>query len=549
MELRRYQEEAIEAMKNYKGRGGLVILPTGAGKSVVVQKISKNYFEALIVAPRKILVEQYKNKYNLPSICYNSLKKEDMNKYDLILFDEAHFCSRGIRWFKDFLEEYKGQYFGLTATPYRENDDMILKDKFFNEIIYHKEVFELTSQEYLSPINFVPMEQFNDYLREFSVINSSEIGKEGDILCDFLIEIYNREKENGVVLVFLPMIDVCNEVGRRLIERGYSTKIINSKVKCDVSDISIYNFCLNVDMLTTGFDLPSLSTIVIARNTESINKYFQIIGRGTRTFEGKKQCNVYDCSYKYKGIEDFSVSLYMKDCVALINKKLGTCVNKKCKNTFRTEQEIYCPKCGAIGRYANTLLNGGATFTLDKKALIVPPYSMSLFEEDIEKEYCHNHGRKYTWYGRYTKRCPDCWILGNEEDKKEDRNIKIIDLEYLDTTEHNEHFRISIKRASFADRLLQVTFYNKNVIATTYLPSPDSSISQKTEVNRMLHKIILESGNTFNDLFLKTRDTKMSLQGGNYYVLVKNVENRDYKKLLKVYKKTIENKKTMALDK
>ena len=538
MKLRAYQEEAIASMRNYKGRGGLVILPTGAGKSVVVQEISKHYFETLIVAPRKILVNQYKEKYGLPSICYNSLTKEDLNKYDLILFDEAHFCSRGIRWFKDFVADYKGQYFGLTATPFRDNDDMILKDKFFSEIIYSKEVFELTKQGFLSPVNFVDMEEYNDFLIGFSELNSEELGAEGDILCDFLIEIYNKEKQNGVILVFLPLVDISNEIGKRLVQRGYSCKTINSKRKEKIDDIELYDFCLNVDMLTTGFDLPSLKTIVIARNTESINKYFQIIGRGTRIFEGKKQCSVYDCSYKYKGIQEYSTSLKMEECVALINKNLDKCTLKSCKTRFLSKEELYCPKCKNIGKYALELLSQGAVFNEKKDTLLVPPPSLQIASNDIANELCSEHQHKYVWSGRYIKRCPECWFLGATEEKKEDKTIKIIDKEYMDTQEYNAIFNISVKKASFGDGLLQVTFFNKEVIATRVLSSPFSNQSKKDEVSRMLHKIFEMQGVTFFEMLgALDKKEKIRLKPDNFYILTSDIKDRDFKKLLKVYKK------------
>ena len=36
MELRWYQQEAIDAIRAYTGRAGVVNLPTGAGKSIVI---------------------------------------------------------------------------------------------------------------------------------------------------------------------------------------------------------------------------------------------------------------------------------------------------------------------------------------------------------------------------------------------------------------------------------------------------------------------------------------------------------------------------------
>jgi DNA repair protein RadD len=50
----------------------------------------------------------------------------------------------------------------------------------------------------------------------------------------------------------------------------------------------------SVDTITTGFDLPALDCIVCLRPTLSSSLWVQIQGRGTRLFEGKKNCLLLD---------------------------------------------------------------------------------------------------------------------------------------------------------------------------------------------------------------------------------------------------------------
>lgn len=47
-------------------------------------------------------------------------------------------------------------------------------------------------------------------------------------------------------------------------------------------------------VLTEGFDEPSIECIILARPTKSQLLYTQIVGRGTRLFEGKKRCIILD---------------------------------------------------------------------------------------------------------------------------------------------------------------------------------------------------------------------------------------------------------------
>jgi type I site-specific restriction-modification system R (restriction) subunit len=50
----------------------------------------------------------------------------------------------------------------------------------------------------------------------------------------------------------------------------------------------------SVSILTTGFDEPSVETIIINRATKSLTLYHQMIGRGSRIFGEKKDFNVID---------------------------------------------------------------------------------------------------------------------------------------------------------------------------------------------------------------------------------------------------------------
>jgi ATP-dependent helicase IRC3 len=58
---------------------------------------------------------------------------------------------------------------------------------------------------------------------------------------------------------------------------------------------------VNVGVLTEGFDEPSLETIIIAKPTRSTLLYTQIVGRGTRIFDGKPHCTIIDISDTTKG--------------------------------------------------------------------------------------------------------------------------------------------------------------------------------------------------------------------------------------------------------
>src|SRR5690606_33745345 len=51
---------------------------------------------------------------------------------------------------------------------------------------------------------------------------------------------------------------------------------------------------LNVGILTTGFDEPSVETVILYRATKSLPLYLQMVGRGSRIAPGKHEFNILD---------------------------------------------------------------------------------------------------------------------------------------------------------------------------------------------------------------------------------------------------------------
>jgi superfamily II DNA/RNA helicase len=56
----------------------------------------------------------------------------------------------------------------------------------------------------------------------------------------------------------------------------------------------------NCRLLTEGFDFPAIAALAIARPTRSPGLYVQMLGRGTRTAPGKRDCLVIDTRLRMK---------------------------------------------------------------------------------------------------------------------------------------------------------------------------------------------------------------------------------------------------------
>lgn len=104
---------------------------------------------------------------------------------------------------------------------------------------------------------------------------------------------YEKICKGKKTLIFNASSKVNLQVYNQFLEAGYTNvKIFDSVNECD-SATEILNWfkntsdaiLLNVSILTTGFDEPTLEAIIINRATKSISLYHQIVGRGSRVCE------------------------------------------------------------------------------------------------------------------------------------------------------------------------------------------------------------------------------------------------------------------------
>lgn len=203
--LRDYQRDAIESWIRHNKRG-CIILPTGAGKTIIALKaIMEANSSTLIIVPTINLMEQwyqviksvlkdismigmlgggYEEIKTITITTYDSayLKASFLgNKFKLLVFDEVHHLAS---------EKYSmiGEHFispyrlGLTATIEREDERHFLLFKLIGEIIYKKDFYELADKNYLSKfvtkkrtINMLPDEiiYYNNKILEYKKLLKS----------------------------------------------------------------------------------------------------------------------------------------------------------------------------------------------------------------------------------------------------------------------------------------------------------------------------------------------------------------------------------------
>jgi type I restriction enzyme R subunit len=254
--------------------------------------------------------------------------------FDFIVIDECH---RGgahneSTW-RAILEYFSpAVQLGLTATPKRDSN--VDTYQYFGDPVYVYSLKEGINDGFLTPFR---VRQFQTTIDEYvytpdDVILAGEI-EPGRIYTqsDFNTKIFIKEREELRVKLFIEEIGTkdktlvfCANQKHALIVRD----LINQFVKPTHSD-----FCVRVtsddgelgekhlrafqdndktvptilttsQKLSTGVDALNVRNIVLLRPIESMIEFKQIIGRGTRLFEGKSYFTIYDFVGAYKHFSD-----------------------------------------------------------------------------------------------------------------------------------------------------------------------------------------------------------------------------------------------------
>lgn len=345
MELRPYQQEALASMLEAESNGinkQLIVLPTGAGKTVLFAQlpiIRKESLPMLVLAHRSELLIQAKDKIetinkdlsvgieqadnkagyvdvviaSVPTLGRESssrIEKYPKNYFKTIVVDEAHHAAAPS--YRKILDYFTPELLlGVTATPQR-SDSVRLID-VFQEIVYYKSIQDLIKEGWLSPLVGYRVKTSTD-------ISDVEI-QNGEYKQDQLIEaIDNPGRNNSIVtayndlanakktVVFAAGVDHARHLEEAFRKNGSSVRVIigttpeeeRRQILSDFKSGAV-TVLVNVGVLTEGFDEPSIEAIILAKPTRSSLLYTQIVGRGTRLFEGKEHCMIIDIADTTRG--------------------------------------------------------------------------------------------------------------------------------------------------------------------------------------------------------------------------------------------------------
>lgn len=334
-----YQEEDLHTIFKYLEENGdnsnlLYQLPTGGGKTVVFSEIAKRYIaktnKKVIVLTHRIELSQQtsrmlkgfgvKNKIINSEVkewqdqdefmCFvamvetlnNRLQEEkvEINNIGLVIIDEAHYNS-----FRKLFKYFENSVIlGVTATPLSSNIKLPMKDNY-KKLIVGESIESLIQKKFLAKANMYNYDVSLQTLKlgisgDYTVKSSDELYGNHSML-NKLVSAYNEIAKGTKTLIFNNGINTSRYVCETFKKAGYNIRHLDNKNNAAERKEILKWFketpdaiLTSVSILTTGFDEPSVETIILNRATRSLTLYFQMIGRGSRYLPNKQEFNVID---------------------------------------------------------------------------------------------------------------------------------------------------------------------------------------------------------------------------------------------------------------
>lgn len=334
-------EAALRAFKSQRNANGIIVIPTGGGKSLCIAEIAYRLDEPLLVLQPSVEIlkqnfEKLKsygfdecsmysasvNRKEISKVTFATIgsiihKKDKFKVFRYVLIDECHYCNSKGGMYEEFIHDREDRrVVGFTATPYRLGQyyegGSILKfltrtrPRIFTDVLYYVQIKDLLSRGYLAQLRYFDVTNLDltrvksnstgaDY-DEKSLKLEYERSGFNDQLSSLVLRVLHPKsgKPRNGILVFTRFVEESEMLVNRLKLKGYNSAIVTGTTPKKEREDILERFksgeikvVANADCLATGFDYPALDTVIMARPTKSLAKYYQIVGRCIRPYEGK----------------------------------------------------------------------------------------------------------------------------------------------------------------------------------------------------------------------------------------------------------------------
>ena len=331
------QRRALKELNRIRVMGAgkaLVVASAGSGKTFLAA------FDALNFAPKRLLyiVHEgsilsksfetfqkvfgsdrsygiYNGEYKEPDADFvfstnvtmaNSLELFDKHTWNYIIIDECHHATA--ETYQKILRHFEPEFLlGITATPERMDREDVFS--LFDQNV----PYELRLRDAIMNGLVVPFKYYGirDELIEYGIAETKghhfvELFSD-DKHCDFIYKQIEAHRQPGQKLKALAFCrDISHAIRMSQAMEDYypngtryltGKNSIGERVRAykDLQDESAdLQILFTVDILNEGVDIPGVNMVLFLRPTDSQTVFIQQLGRGLRTYEGKKFVTVLD---------------------------------------------------------------------------------------------------------------------------------------------------------------------------------------------------------------------------------------------------------------
>ncbi|SDN67300.1 DNA repair protein RadD [Methylobacterium phyllostachyos] len=354
MRLRDYQRASLDALAAAWGRGGadaaapghLIVLPTGAGKSLVIAALARETLDenplarvVIVTHSRELVAQNFSELTRVwpeaPAGIFSAGlgrreagaqvlvcgiqsvagRLDAVGPRDLVIVDEAHLIPRAAETrYGRFLAGLRARTPGLrvvgfTATPYRLDSGRLDEgpNRLFSGIAYEAETFTLIRQGFLAPlVSKATLTQLDvsgvgrragDYIpgELEAAVNHDAITRAA------VAELAAYGRGRRAWLAFCAGLAHAEAVRDAVRAEGYACETVSGETPRRERDRIVAAFragrirCLtSVGVLGTGFNVPEVDLVALLRPTRSTGLYVQQVGRALRCAPGKRDALILD---------------------------------------------------------------------------------------------------------------------------------------------------------------------------------------------------------------------------------------------------------------
>lgn len=331
MELREYQQTFTDNLSRALATHRKVCaqLATGGGKTVVFSAISSRYTSKqpksliILVHRKELLLQTRKTLYNAfgidaflitagvkyipPARVYLGMvesvnrRLNKLQNIGMVIIDEAHIAT-----FNKLHKVFETQLIiGFTATPLSSSKKEPM-NKYYETLICGIDIPDLIKQGHLCQnITWAPKDIVD---RNTLAVERGEFS-ESDMAIKFskpkyihnTVEAYEKWSKGKKAIIFNVNIQHSKAVNQAFEEAGYKTRHLDSTMD-DSTRTGILKWFAetpdavlnNVSIATTGFDEPTIDTVIVNKAVMSMPLWLQMCGRGARVTPTKSAFTIVD---------------------------------------------------------------------------------------------------------------------------------------------------------------------------------------------------------------------------------------------------------------